>query len=318
MDISTVIYLPKNKKYSLPNAKQESSKNSSPLGQGNRFLEGLSQNKFKTGIKEYLSPDASGKVNEEQLQFAIVNTMLTSKSIKLGDEFTKNFAKAAASSSSVEDNVKLALGGLVDSKLITAEEAKSINGISFDAAQLDGNLSALYDGRGSANDPTIAVAELDEALTKASTMIAGMRDGKVSIKDRELSLPSNLISSTEIGASAKADAVALGNTGNSISISTGGFLWKPVSESNGKLVVLLPSSLAGKVSAAEIHSSLPPSDTTLLESGKFSSNANGGRDHFRFSNAGGAYPDSAYVVAKLKTGDYASFQIGDSASRNSK
>ena len=44
-----------------------------------------------------------------------------------------------------------------------------------------------------------------------------------------------------------------------------GFLWKPVSEGDGNLVVLLPSSLRGKVSGAEIRKG-----GSTLEKGRFS------------------------------------------------
>ncbi|HMO18156.1 MAG TPA: hypothetical protein PKA63_11240 [Oligoflexia bacterium] len=106
--------------------------------------------------------------------------------------------------------------------------------------------------------------------------------------------------------------------GQAVSSSRNGFLWKPVSENNGRLVVLLPANLTGKVRSAAIYSSLPPSPENLIEDGKFSGDhQNGGRSHFRFSKPGGSYPNGSYVVAQLKDGSYTSFQIGNSSSRNS-
>ncbi len=105
--------------------------------------------------------------------------------------------------------------------------------------------------------------------------------------------------------------------GKHISVSRSGFLWKPVSENNGKLVILLPQSLTGKVQSTSIHSSLPPGSTNMIESGKFSGDThNGNRAHFRFSKPGDSYPDNAYVVAQLKDGTYTTFQINDSGRRN--
>lgn len=69
-----------------------------------------------------------------------------------------------------------------------------------------------------------------------------------------------------------------------------GFLWKPVSESNGRLVVLLPrGTRSGNVSIRD-------SANNLLDTGKFSGIHNGGREHYRFSKPGSGYPENCKVV----------------------
>jgi hypothetical protein len=286
----------------------------------NRFLENLTATKLKSGLGEYLKPDASGKVHEEQLQFAIVNTMIANKSIKLADEFSKSFAKtsAAGSSSNVEENVKTALKDLVSQTLISQKEADTINGISFNAAQLDNNLTALYDNKGSAKDPTIAIASVDEALEKASSVIDSYRKGTQEVTPRPLSMNSDSTSQNSSADSTSSNISATEQTSNGREIqnSRSGFLWKPVSDSTGNLAVLLPPSLSGQVTSLEIHSSLPPSDSSKIENGKFSGNANGSRDHFRFNKPGSSFPDGSYVVARLNNGSYTTFQIGDSSARN--
>lgn len=284
----------------------------------NKFLSELSQNKLTEMLKNYLKADASGNVNEEQLQFAIVDSMLTHKSSKLGDEFTKAFAIGSSQGLSVEDNVKQSLKSLTSSGSLTNDEASMLNGVSFDAAQLDTNLIALYDGKGGPNDPTIAVASLDQAITKANALIQSMRDGKADIKTRGLDVASNSKATNDVGSLSSAAAANSASASSHIGSGSGSFLWKPVSDSNGKLVVLLPSKLSGQVASAEIYSSLPPSDSNLIEKGKFSGNANGGRDHFRFSKTGASYPDGVYVVAKLRDGSYTSFQINETSSRTTK
>jgi len=285
--------------------------------QKNKFIEDLTASKLKAGLEDFLKADSSGKVHEEQLQFALVNTMLTNKSIKLGDEFSKSFAKLSAAGGSIEDNVKLALADLVSQSKISQTEADSINGISFKAAQLDNNLTALYDNKGSEGDQTIAVATIDEALSKAASVIDSYRKGTTDIDSRPLTSPSNSISeNSNQGTVTSSNEVSQTGNGQAVSSSRNGFLWKPVSDSNGKLVVLLPANLTGQVNGVEVHSSLPPSDTSKIESGKYSGNANGGRPHFRFSNPGSSFPDGAYVVARLNNGSYTTFQIGDSSARN--
>jgi hypothetical protein len=67
-----------------------------------------------------------------------------------------------------------------------------------------------------------------------------------------------------------------------------GFLWKPVSESTGKLVVLLPRNIrGGRVTV------IKPDNTRV--SGNMTIIANGGREHFRFSEPGSAFPPGSRV-----------------------
>jgi hypothetical protein len=73
----------------------------------------------------------------------------------------------------------------------------------------------------------------------------------------------------------------------------GGFLWKPVSDSNGNLVVILPSQYNGKVSSVSVNG----------ERGSFSGIANGNRTHWRFSKPGAAYGSNARVVATTSGGN---------------
>ncbi|MFO1522287.1 MAG: hypothetical protein U1G05_09665 [Kiritimatiellia bacterium] len=73
----------------------------------------------------------------------------------------------------------------------------------------------------------------------------------------------------------------------------GGFLWKPVSDSNGDLVVILPSQYNGKVSSVSVNG----------ERGSFSGIANGNRTHWRFSKPGAAYGTNVKVVASTSGGN---------------
>lgn len=71
----------------------------------------------------------------------------------------------------------------------------------------------------------------------------------------------------------------------------GGFLWKPVSESTGKLVVLTEGSSEAKIYRAVEDSNNPGEYTKgdFIEKGNFASIANGGRHHYRFSKPGSGY-----------------------------
>lgn len=85
------------------------------------------------------------------------------------------------------------------------------------------------------------------------------------------------------------------------------FLWKPNSERNGNLVVLMPASL-----------SAPPvgSVTVNGETGSYSGNHNGNRAHFRFSKPGSAYGSNVRVVLN-KAGQTYQWTVPNGGSRYS-
>lgn len=92
----------------------------------------------------------------------------------------------------------------------------------------------------------------------------------------------------------------------------GGFLWKPVSDSNGKLVVLLPPKLAGQAKSVEVQDA---SGKTLAR-GRYTGDANGGRSHFRFDKPGAAFGNDVRVVATLANGQKVTYPIENGAARN--
>jgi hypothetical protein len=96
----------------------------------------------------------------------------------------------------------------------------------------------------------------------------------------------------------------------------GGFLWKPVSDGDGRLVILFPTDISPTVVSGEVHSGFPPKQSTLLEAGNFAyRSANGGRAHFRFSKSGGAYGNNVYAVAIMPDGKRIGFLVANGAAR---
>ncbi len=91
----------------------------------------------------------------------------------------------------------------------------------------------------------------------------------------------------------------------------GGFLFKPVSESDGKLVVLLPKQLSGKVDSVVIRDAAG----NVIDQGNAKGVANGGREHFRFDKPGNAYPKNVTVEVTMKDGTVKTFQIADPSKR---
>lgn len=106
------------------------------------------------------------------------------------------------------------------------------------------------------------------------------------------------------------------DTSANSSTTASGFIWKPVSEGDGKLVILFPSSMRGDVTSGEIHRNLPPKDSTLLETGWFAGDThNGDRPHYRFSMSGGSYGDNLFAVARRGSGGYDWWKIPNGSTR---
>ena len=113
---------------------------------------------------------------------------------------------------------------------------------------------------------------------------------------------------------AASESSSSGSSGSSSTSSTGGgsggFLWKPISESNGRLVILLPGSLRGRVSGCSISGSFGS------ENGSFAGDThNGNRPHYRFSRAGGSYGTNIRVTARTDGGTQ-SWTVPNGSSRH--
>jgi hypothetical protein len=260
---------------------------------------------FTGFLTSVLTPDSANKVNEEDLFSAIVQERV--KNAK-GDETLKKFQETLTQTKDsmkkpdgyvpVEDATKAALIKAREAGILSKEEVEKIYSESFAAAQLDDNKEILFDGRGGGSDPTIAVAAMEQALLLSGGMIEKFNDGSLKATIRSVEEASNGKMATLPGQ-------------HSESGGSGGFLYKPESDTTGKLVVLMPSKLAGMIAGVKIYD---PAGN-LLESGRYTGNGNGGRDHYRFKKTGSAYPDGLFVEATLSTGDRVTYRIGETSKR---
>ncbi len=163
---------------------------------------------------------------------------------------------------------------------------------------LIGCFMSLAGGKGSEK----AMKSLLSAFVKA-----GLISQEDADKIQEQLFPDSKENKSQASGTSKAHSVG----GYSGAGGAGGFLWKPISDSNGNLVVLMPSEISSEVESVVIKDK----NGNVLESGKFSAIANGGRAHFRFSKPGSAYGQSVTVEAKLKNGRVCQFQVGDTSKR---
>ena len=93
--------------------------------------------------------------------------------------------------------------------------------------------------------------------------------------------------------------------------SSGGFVWKPVSEGDGNLVILLPPNLTGNVAGVVVFHEGSGQTVT----GRYTGVHNGGREHFRFLQPGAAYGEGLTVTAQLKSGGTKSWSVPSGARR---
>jgi len=76
------------------------------------------------------------------------------------------------------------------------------------------------------------------------------------------------------------------------------FLWKPISESSGKMVTLLPSRLNGIATGCFVENP----DGSVAERGTFGGYHNGNRGHWRFTHPGADYGLNCKLVAQVASG----------------
>ena len=265
---------------------------------------------FNAILSGLVQPDSANNVNEEELFASLVTERISKLS---GTEAAAEYQELLESEKaklqrpdgvvSYETAANNTLKALVDKGTLTSEEADKIHAQAFEAAQLDDNLSALYDGRGSAGDPTIALMEMESALEKARLKIEAFDNEEVSAD-----------TSTHGLNESSSNFKSLVSSGSAMD-GEGGFLWKPVSDSNGKLVVLLPANLSHEITQVL----LKDESGNVLEEGQFSSFGNadsvGERAHYRFKKAGGDYPNGTIVEVTLQNGETVTYTVSNTSSR---
>ncbi|MCB0311417.1 MAG: hypothetical protein KDD42_09290 [Bdellovibrionales bacterium] len=283
---------------------------------------------FDALLKSMLTPDAANNINEEELFASLLHERIsTTKGAEAAEQFKSIFESKKQALTRpdgvvlVEDAANEALSAMVEQGALSAEEADKLYSDAFQAAQLDDNHTALYDSRGSATDPTIAVMELEAALLHARSIIEQIEsgadlstdnpDGTESSPDVAL-VPGEEVGSTETGDVGASEEIV--PDGTSVDGEKRGFVFKPESD-KGPLVVLLPATMADQV----MNVVLKDSNGNEIEQGVSSGYANpddiGEREHFRFSRPGGEYPQDLVVEVTLQDGSTKQYHIPDPSLR---
>jgi len=216
---------------------------------------------------------------------------------------------------SEEKAAKFALRDLTRRGVLTKEQATQIYSKSFQAAQSDGNSNALSDGIDVPGELTKVIKAADSALATARTTLAALADGSQALTTRNLGESTAKLDGTAGAGVSKVNASSDAPAGTSESASpvdgADGFLFKPISDTQGKLVVVLPKDLTGKISKVVLR------DMTgrELESGQYGGVGNGEREHFRYNKPGGSYPANLFVEVQLKGGGVKTYSIADPSQR---
>lgn len=279
---------------------------------------------FSDFMRGALGGSGVAQVNEEELFAGLIQQRLEVEDPEAAAFYAQQKAQFMGSLRqangyvSVEEAAVEALKATVEAGKIDLESAERINGEAFSAAQLDDNLDALYDSDGSAEDATVAVASMEAALLSMRTMVDAYDSGEAPAESRSLDAAMTTTvagSSGSLGGAAAGDGAGI--EGSQELDGPQGFLWKPVSEGDGNLVVLLPTDLRGMLDRVEIHSSLPAGPETLLEEGEFAGDEhNGARPHYRFDQPGSAYGSDVHVVGFKSDGTQVTWDINNGADRH--
>ncbi len=256
---------------------------------------------------------ADGKnISEEQL-FALGAFIRTAAlagpaaAQKFLEQFAAQASKLGAGGGSVpvEKATVAALQDMVKSGALPAEQADRIYSEAFAGAQLDRDASQLFDGTGGPNDPTQATAPLEQGLGSLFDRLNGFGNGQSAAPRKLAEARPDARPTTAPGGSAP------GSRGGIRVDGPQGFLFKPVSDSDGKLVVLLPKKFSGKVKSLVIRDSTGK----VIDKGRATGIGNGDREHFRFKKAGASYPPNVTVEVTLEDGTTKSWPIGDPSQR---
>lgn len=271
------------------------------------------------------------EVNEEELFAGIVEQKVGEESDEARVVYNRHRQTLALELrrsdglASVEEVALRALEQTVAGGDLDKSKAEEISGVAFLAAQLDGVSDALYDSRGSATDPSIAVASVDVAVSKAMAHFSNVQSGDVVSEPRSLdSEPTGGVLKPYYGGSSGDGDDYVSNSSDSWLLTSGqsttssevqdasaengtisdedGFFWTSRSEKDGKLAVALPSSMNSGVDRVEIHSDLPPNVSSYRGEGVLEQD--GSKFVYRFEHSGQAYGASPYVVSYHTDGTY--------------
>jgi hypothetical protein len=272
---------------------------------------------FDTLVAGILSPDQNKQVNEEELFAGLVlERVYATKGQETGDAFKLVLDKHREQNTGKggyifeEKAARDALKEFSQSGSLSSDEADQIHSQAFGAAQLDTNLAALYDSTGGPGDSTKAILGIELALSNAKQALEKYSSGAQAVPlfglhadysiqgsttGRSISsTPGNIDKTDRVGRKNKLD----GNDG---------LLWKPVSETLGKAIMMLAPEYAGQVKSIQLVNS----EGKIVDKARYFSGGSDmyPREKWVFRRPGADYPENVTVQIKLNDGDVQRIKI---------
>jgi hypothetical protein len=260
---------------------------------------------FQATLNEMLSPDSKGQVNEEQLFAALIKERLTSmKGTEAAQEFETRYQAQQKELQrpdgyiSLEDSARGALESMSDDKILTLEEAETIHGQAFQAAQFDENKNALYDSLGT----TMAVTMVEMAIQSAESAITQFDEGTTSADRLAFDMEDMAVQSMppQPGSVSPADGTY-----------SDGLIWKPTSDTNGDVAIILEPDLKDKIDSVTLRDS----NGNILEEKSVVRVDDRGRSILFFNQPGHEYPEDMTVQVSLKDGDAIQYLVANPSNR---
>jgi hypothetical protein len=275
---------------------------------------------FGAYVTKALTKNGETDTNEEAVFSALVRHGVSSRGdsnalAKLEERMEKHarILERKVGYSSDEKAAKFALRDLVRNKLISKDEATELYSKAFSAAQLDSDTEALSDGIG--GNGSTASASVESVVGSLEAKMAALTAAASAYTKRNLGEGSTR-SALDIDGTSFADlatqaVLGSGTTSSSPVDGANGFLFKPISDTQGKLVILTPEELTGRVTGVI----LKDSSGNVLEKGSSGGVGNGGREHFRYTKPGSQYPSNLVVEVQLAGGGSKTYSIPDPSKR---
>lgn len=266
----------------------------------------VASDSFQATLNEMLSPDSKGQVNEEQLFAALIKERLISmKGTEAAQEFETRYQAQQKEFQRpdgyifLEDSARGALESMSDDKILTLEEAETIHGQAFQAAQFDENKNALYDSLGT----TMAVTMVEMAIQSAESAITQFDEGTTSA-DR-------LAFDMEDDMAVHSKPAQLGSVSPATGTYSDGLIWKPYSDSNGDVAIILEPDLKDKINSVTLRDS----NGNILEEKSVVRVDDRGRSILFFNQPGNEYPEDMTVQVSLKDGDAIQYLVANPSNR---
>ena len=281
----------------------------------------LSADQKKPLTSEQLTP--AKRINEQEGYAVLIHRALKGIDGALASRFERDLKPATEAYKKNHGDLNLfkiadrLMRQYTREKLISQETYRKIRDDAFGKSQLDSNRTLLSSVRAAdAKSGDTPVRALSTFYRKIEENPAASAEEIAQFRASEAAISVEKWREKRRSAATHAATIDASNKTEISSAIPNGFLWKPQSDSDGKLVVLLPASLnTDTVASLTIRDS---KTGEILETGRFAGVGNGSRLHFRFSKSGENFPDGAVVEISLFHGEPLRIAINETAQRTEK